>query len=147
MAIPYVILGGGVAAGYAAQEFIEQGIEPGELRIISADERLPYDRPPLSKAYMAGKKSRDDILINPEDFYKQNGVDVQLKTRIKAIDLGARRLYDKNGLDTEFDQLLIATGSRVRWMCPEAIWLGCTTCAPTRTRTASWPMLKRENTS
>ena len=114
MAIPYVILGGGVAAGYAAQEFIEQGIEPGELRIISADERLPYDRPPLSKAYMAGKKSRDDILINPEDFYKQNGVDVQLKTRIKAIDLGARRLYDKNGLDTEFDQLLIATGSRVR---------------------------------
>lgn len=114
MAIPYVILGGGVAAGYAAQEFIERGIGPGELCIISADERLPYDRPPLSKSYLAGKKSREDILINPVDFYEQNGVEVRLKTRLKAVDLDSRHLYDENGRDTEFDQLLIATGSRVR---------------------------------
>ncbi|WP_119071867.1 NAD(P)/FAD-dependent oxidoreductase [Aggregatilinea lenta] len=114
MGIPYVILGGGVAAGYAAQEFVEQGIEPDDLCIVTADERLPYDRPPLSKSYMAGKKSREDILINPEKFYADNGVDVRLKTRIRAVDLGSRRLYDEDGRDIEFDQLLIATGSSVR---------------------------------
>lgn len=114
MAYTYVILGGGVAAGYAAQEFVEQGVGPHELCIVSADERLPYDRPPLSKGYLAGNKSRDDILINPPDFYLNNGIDVRLETRIRAVDLGRRRLYDQDGDDIEFEKLLIATGSRVR---------------------------------
>ncbi len=114
MAYPYVILGGGVAAGYAAQEFVAQGIAPHELCIVSADERLPYDRPSLSKGYLAGKKSRDKILINPPDFYETNGIDVRLETQIRAVDLGRRRLYAQDGADIEFDKLLIATGSRVR---------------------------------
>ena len=52
----YVILGGGLTAGYAAQEFAKRGINAGELCIISAEETLPYERPPLSKGFLAGEK-------------------------------------------------------------------------------------------
>ncbi|XP_020687302.1 monodehydroascorbate reductase 3, cytosolic-like [Dendrobium catenatum] len=48
----YVILGGGVAAGYAAREFVKQGLKPGELAIISKEAVAPYERPALSKAYL-----------------------------------------------------------------------------------------------
>ncbi|KAJ0027971.1 hypothetical protein Pint_35925 [Pistacia integerrima] len=48
----YVILGGGVAAGYAAREFAKQGVKPGELAIISKEAVAPYERPALSKAYL-----------------------------------------------------------------------------------------------
>lgn len=51
----YVILGGGMVAGYAAQALVERGLSPGELAIVSADEALPYERPPLSKGFLAGK--------------------------------------------------------------------------------------------
>ena len=60
----YIILGGGVAAGYAAREFGKRGIKAGELGIISADDQLPYERPPLSKGFLAGKSEMEDILIN-----------------------------------------------------------------------------------
>ncbi|KAL2554287.1 Pyridine nucleotide-disulfide oxidoreductase domain-containing protein [Forsythia ovata] len=51
-AFKYVILGGGVAAGYAAREFANQGVNPGELAILSKEAVAPYERPALSKAYL-----------------------------------------------------------------------------------------------
>jgi monodehydroascorbate reductase (NADH) len=48
----YVIVGGGVSAGYAAREFVQQGLKPGELAIFSSDKFAPYERPTLSKAYL-----------------------------------------------------------------------------------------------
>jgi hypothetical protein len=44
----YLILGGGMVAGYAAKQLVENGLKPGELRIVSADNSIPYERPPLS---------------------------------------------------------------------------------------------------
>jgi NADPH-dependent 2,4-dienoyl-CoA reductase/sulfur reductase-like enzyme len=110
----YVILGGGVGAGYAAQEFVEHGIEPGELAMVSADNTLPYDRPSLSKGYLAGEKDTDDILINPPAFYEKNGIRVFLNTRVTRVDLGERRLYGDTDETIQFNKLLIATGSLVR---------------------------------
>jgi NADPH-dependent 2,4-dienoyl-CoA reductase/sulfur reductase-like enzyme len=52
----YMIFGGGMVAGYAAKEFVERGLKPGELTIVSADTSLPYERPPLSKGFLAGKE-------------------------------------------------------------------------------------------
>ena len=46
----FVILGGGMVAGYAAKQLVELGLQPGELAIVSADNSVPYERPPLSKA-------------------------------------------------------------------------------------------------
>ncbi len=112
VAYRYVILGGGIAAGYAIRELVEAGIQPGEGCIISADNALPYERPTLSKAYLAGKKSRESILINPPEFYDQNGIDVHLDTRISRADLGAHLLETGDGSTFEYDKLLIVTGSR-----------------------------------
>jgi hypothetical protein len=50
-----IILGGGMVAGYAAKEAVEGGLKPGQLAIVSADEAVPYERPPLSKSFLAGK--------------------------------------------------------------------------------------------
>jgi NADPH-dependent 2,4-dienoyl-CoA reductase/sulfur reductase-like enzyme len=50
-----ILLGGGMVAGYAAKEFVECGLKSGELGIVSADNALPYERPPLSKSFLAGK--------------------------------------------------------------------------------------------
>jgi NADPH-dependent 2,4-dienoyl-CoA reductase/sulfur reductase-like enzyme len=110
----YVILGGGVAAGYTVQELVKNGLAPGELAIISADDTPPYDRPPLSKAYLAGSKTRQDILINPPEFYERHGIDVLLDTLVKRVDLDERRLFTASGEEIEFEQLVITTGSRVR---------------------------------
>jgi NADPH-dependent 2,4-dienoyl-CoA reductase/sulfur reductase-like enzyme len=110
----YVVLGGGVGAGYAAQEFAEQGIEPGQLAIVSADDTLPYDRPSLSKSYLAGKKTTEDILINGPAFYDQHGIQVFLNTRVTRVDFAQNRLYTNADLEIQFGKLLITTGSHVR---------------------------------
>ena len=52
-----VILGGGMVAGYAAKQMVDLGLRSGELAILSADNAVPYERPPLSKSFLAGKDS------------------------------------------------------------------------------------------
>jgi 3-phenylpropionate/trans-cinnamate dioxygenase ferredoxin reductase subunit len=110
---PFVIVGGGVVAGYAAQEFTANGLNPGELCIISAESTLPYERPPLSKEFLAGKSSVDDILINTPEFYEQNGIEVWLNTVVGRVDFERKLLFTTNGL-IGYEKLLIATGSRPR---------------------------------
>jgi NADPH-dependent 2,4-dienoyl-CoA reductase/sulfur reductase-like enzyme len=110
----YLILGGGVVAGYAAQELAEQKRKGANVAIISADQALPYERPPLSKAYLAGEKETQDILINDPDFYSENGIEVFLETRIGKVDLDKKKLVAANGQEFSYGKLLIATGSQVR---------------------------------
>ena len=107
----YVILGGGVAAGYAAREFADHGISTGELCIVSAEETLPYERPPLSKEFLAGNAKEEEILINDRAFYDEHGIEIKLGTRVTAVDCDAKELYaaDKT---FSYDRLMIATGAR-----------------------------------
>lgn len=106
----YVILGGGMVAGYAAKEFVERGVKPGELAILSADSALPYERPPLSKGYLRGADSEESVFINPAAFYRDHGIEVRLETSVDRVNLEHHRLADRY----EYEKLLIATGSRVR---------------------------------
>lgn len=115
----YVILGGGMVAGYAAKELVNRGLKPGELVIVSADDALPYERPPLSKGFLSGKETEAGILINPSDWYREHGVEVRLKTVIEDVDLKNRRLRASSGESLDFEHLLIATGARARKIdCP-----------------------------
>ena len=109
-----VILGGGMVAGYAAKQLVELGLPKGELAVLSADTAVPYERPPLSKGFLAGKDSEDAIKINPEDFYKKNGVEVRLRCEVAAVDLKRKRLILKNSDEFGFQKLIIATGARPR---------------------------------
>ena len=110
----YIILGGGMVAGYAAKELINRGLGSGELVILSADDALPYERPPLSKGFLSGKETESAILINNAEWYQQHGIEVKLRTAIENVDLAKRRLRAASGENFDFDTLLIATGARAR---------------------------------
>jgi NADPH-dependent 2,4-dienoyl-CoA reductase/sulfur reductase-like enzyme len=110
----FVILGGGMVAGYAAKRLVELGLAPGELAILSADNSIPYERPPLSKGFLAGKDSEDAIRINPEDFYRRQGIELKLQCDVSAVDLKGKRLILKQGDEFGFEKLIVATGARPR---------------------------------
>jgi 3-phenylpropionate/trans-cinnamate dioxygenase ferredoxin reductase subunit len=111
---PIVILGGGVVAGYAAKEFVAQNGKKGELAIVTAEDALPYDRPPLSKGFLAGEKEVSDIQISDAAFYRENGIAVFRNFPVGKVDFRRHRLQSTSGKVIGFDQLLIATGSTVR---------------------------------
>ncbi|HLK48170.1 MAG TPA: FAD-dependent oxidoreductase [Bryobacteraceae bacterium] len=110
----HVILGGGMVAGYCAKELVERGLQPGELAIVSADTSIPYERPPLSKGFLAGKDSEDGIRINPENFYREHGIELLLGAEASVVDTGRKILHLRSGEEVFFENLVIATGARVR---------------------------------
>jgi len=111
---PIVILGGGVVAGYAAKEFVAQGGKKGELLIVTAENSLPYERPPLSKDFLASEETAGDIQISHAAFYRQHGITVQRNFPVVRVDFHRRRLHGAKGKVIAFDRLLIATGSTSR---------------------------------
>jgi NADPH-dependent 2,4-dienoyl-CoA reductase/sulfur reductase-like enzyme len=110
----FVILGGGMVAGYAAKQLVELGLNQGELVIISADTSVPYERPPLSKGFLAGKDSEDTIRINSEVFYREHGIEIKLGCEVSSVNTSRRRLVLKSGGEVAFERLIIATGARPR---------------------------------
>jgi NADPH-dependent 2,4-dienoyl-CoA reductase/sulfur reductase-like enzyme len=109
-----VIAGGGMVAGYAAKQMVEQGLKPGELCILSADTSIPYERPPLSKGFLSGKDKEDSVFINPVDFYSKNGITLRLNTAISHIDPKSQSLTLDSGEELAFEKLILATGARPR---------------------------------
>jgi NADPH-dependent 2,4-dienoyl-CoA reductase/sulfur reductase-like enzyme len=110
----YLILGGGMVAGYCAKQYVESGGAAGELAIVSADSALPYERPPLSKGFLAGKDQEDSVFIQGSEFYATNGIEVALNTRVSSIDVAGRRLLTSSGAEFGFERLVIALGAEVR---------------------------------
>jgi NADPH-dependent 2,4-dienoyl-CoA reductase/sulfur reductase-like enzyme len=110
----YLILGGGMVAGYAAKEMVERGLKAGELSIISADDAIPYERPPLSKGFLAGKEEEEKIQINPEDFYRKHGIDLKLGVEVAGIDVAKKVSRLRSGDEAGFEKLVIATGAAVK---------------------------------
>ena len=109
-----VVLGGGMVAGYAAKQLVELGLRHGELAILSADHSVPYERPPLSKGFLAGKDTEEAIRINPEDFYTKHGIELKLECEISGLDTKRKRLFLKSGDEFGFNNLIVATGARPR---------------------------------
>jgi 3-phenylpropionate/trans-cinnamate dioxygenase ferredoxin reductase component len=112
--LKYIILGGGMVAGYAAKELASRGLMSGELAIVSADVALPYERPPLSKGFLSGKDNEASILINGADWYREHGIEVRVNTIIQHIDPNTKRLHSNSGEEFEWEHLLLATGAQAR---------------------------------
>jgi NADPH-dependent 2,4-dienoyl-CoA reductase/sulfur reductase-like enzyme len=110
----HLILGGGMVAGYLAKEYVESGGRPGDLAILSADDALPYERPPLSKGFLAGKDSEASVLISPPEFYSAHGIEVRRNLTVDSIDTQRKRLHTASGGEFVFEKLVLATGARVR---------------------------------
>lgn len=109
-----VFLGGGMVAGYAAKEFVERGGRAGDITILSADNALPYERPPLSKGLLTGKDSEENAFINPAEFYREHGIDCRLTTAVSDVDFGSKRLVLSGGRELVYEKLVIATGADPR---------------------------------
>ncbi|MCU1235055.1 MAG: FAD-dependent pyridine nucleotide-disulfide oxidoreductase [Candidatus Solibacter sp.] len=110
----FVIVGGGLVAGYAARQFVELDLKPGDLTILSADSAIPYERPSLSKGFLAGRESEAAIEINPAGFYAEHGITLRLDTRVTAVDPKQQRLTLQPGSEFQYESLILATGSRAR---------------------------------
>ncbi|MGV8942791.1 FAD-dependent oxidoreductase [Thermomonas sp.] len=105
-----VIVGGG-AAGFAAAQRLRFRGYAGTLTLLSADRDAPYDRPNLSKDYLAGSALEDWIPLQPQAFYDEQGIDLQLGCEVTALELDARRVSTRDGAIFDYDALLLAQGA------------------------------------
>ncbi|MBF6024426.1 FAD-dependent oxidoreductase [Lysobacter niastensis] len=108
-----VIIGGGAAGYAAALRLRELGFE-GTLTMLSADEAGPYDRPNLSKDYLAGTAPAEWIPLQAPDFYESQRIDLRLDCEVASIDTGARQVVTSSGERIAYDALLLATGAEPR---------------------------------
>src|SRR5437762_3070194 len=83
----------------------------GPVTLIGADEFLPYDRPNLSKDYLAGNAPEEWIPLRSPEFYREGGIELHLGARAAAIDRGGRHLQLEDGSRYSYDTLLMATGA------------------------------------
>ena len=86
----------------------------GQVRLIGDEGYLPYQRPPLSKAFLSGKVEVAGLLLRPQAAYDSVGIEVQLGCRVKAIDRQKRMLQLDGDREQPFGQLVLATGGRAR---------------------------------
>jgi 3-phenylpropionate/trans-cinnamate dioxygenase ferredoxin reductase subunit len=108
-----VIIGGGQAGAQALQS-LRQGGYAGALTLVGDEAALPYQRPPLSKAYMKGEFTEERLYFRPESWYQDQNIDVILSTRATAIDRANCKVTLAHGGQLDYDALIIATGSRPR---------------------------------
>ena len=108
-----VILGAGHAGGSAAAYLRQYGHE-GPITLVGDEPVLPYQRPPLSKAWLKGEAGEDDLQLRPESFYVENDIAVRLGAVAKRIDREARQLVLQDGAVLPYDILILATGARAR---------------------------------
>ncbi|MFG2944823.1 NAD(P)/FAD-dependent oxidoreductase [Streptomyces adustus] len=109
----FVVVGGGLAAGKAAEELREHGHD-GPLLVIGDEQERPYVRPPLSKGYLLGKEDRESIHVHPEGWYREHGVDLLLGTSVTSVDAQAKEVTLDDGRRVPYAKLLLATGSSPR---------------------------------
>jgi NADPH-dependent 2,4-dienoyl-CoA reductase/sulfur reductase-like enzyme len=108
-----LIVGGSLAGVNAAEALREHGFD-GDLTLISAEESLPYDRPPLSKQMLLTDMAPEQLLLKESYWYEKNGIDVVLGNSARGLDPIAQRVALSDGTEREYDGLVIATGSAVR---------------------------------
>jgi len=109
----FVIVGASHASVQAIDTLRREG-HLGPIMLLGDEPHLPYNRPPLSKKFLAGELERDRLLLRSPQFYEQARVDTRLGVRATAIDRSARRLRLNDGSELTYDKLLLCVGSRPR---------------------------------
>ncbi|HZO23040.1 MAG TPA: FAD-dependent oxidoreductase [Steroidobacteraceae bacterium] len=108
-----VIVGAGQAADQAIHTLRRKGFA-GKLLLVGDEPWLPYQRPPLSKKFLAGTLERERLGLHPAQFYVEHQVETRLGQRVQQIDRGARRIRLDDESVVPYDALLLATGSKPR---------------------------------
>ena len=108
-----VIVGAGHAGGTAAALLRQYGYE-GPIVLIGEEPLIPYQRPPLSKAWLKGEADGDSLALRPSAFYAEQAVDLRLDVAATRIDRTARSVDLSDGSSLAYDHLILATGARAR---------------------------------
>lgn len=108
-----VIIGGGLTAATAAETLRKEGYE-GAVTIVADEDETPYQRPPLSKGFLAGKEGEDALYPLPASWYPENNVTVRQGTSATALDPAAHTVTLSDGSVLPYARALIATGAAPR---------------------------------
>lgn len=108
--VSIAIVGAGAAGNAAAEMLRREGYE-GPVTLFDSDRLAPYDRPNLSKDYLAGNAPEEWIPLHPASFYQELQIELVLDKPVRALDSAARRLTFEDGSTREFGSVLLATGA------------------------------------
>src|SRR5271167_1572914 len=108
-----LIVGGGQAGAEAADTLRREGYD-GRLILVSEEPQLPYQRPPLSKSFLAGKLEFERLLFRHQSFYDQHKVELKLGVRAVGLEPSARRVSLSNGEQIVYDRALLCLGAIAR---------------------------------
>ncbi len=115
-----IIVGAGQAAAQAVQSLRAEGFD-GPITLIGDEAWPPYQRPPLSKAYLLGSFARERLFLKSDQFYRESDCTLILGARVAAIHRAEKTVELADGRKLAFDKLLLTTGTRVRRLrCPGA---------------------------
>jgi 3-phenylpropionate/trans-cinnamate dioxygenase ferredoxin reductase component len=111
--VDYLLVGGGLAAANCARWLREEGAD-GSVLLVGREPDPPYNRPPLSKGYLRGKESKEDALFRPDDWWREQDVELLTRTSVMKLDPGERVATLSTKDEVEFGKALVATGANVR---------------------------------
>ncbi len=109
--VDFLVIGGGLAGATAVETLRAEGAQ-GSILLLSEDTQLPYQRPPLSKAFITSVRPPVAHLVLPESKYQELDIDVLLETRVAALDPAKHLIKTQSGKKIHYKKLLIATGAR-----------------------------------
>ena len=112
MMFDVLIIGGGQAGSMTAINLRKQKFE-GSIAIISEEEHLPYQRPPLSKGFLTGDFKKENLFFKSEGYYEKNKIKVFLKRHAVRIEAKKQKVILERGLEIKYKKLVIATGSKL----------------------------------
>jgi 3-phenylpropionate/trans-cinnamate dioxygenase ferredoxin reductase component len=113
MAAGVVIVGGGQAGFQTASSLRSEGYE-GPIRLIGEEPHIPYQRPPLSKAFVLGKQDQTRLVLRPEKYYTDHHIDLVTGERAVSIDTSGHSVTLASGAQAHYDNLVLALGARNR---------------------------------
>jgi 3-phenylpropionate/trans-cinnamate dioxygenase ferredoxin reductase subunit len=108
-----IIVGAGLAGASAAAELRKGGFD-GAIALLGEERHRPYERPGLSKAYLTGQLSREQLDFRSAQFYEDKRVDLRLSSTVKAVDRSSQTVVTADDTRLRYDRLLLATGSDAR---------------------------------
>jgi 3-phenylpropionate/trans-cinnamate dioxygenase ferredoxin reductase subunit len=108
-----LIIGGGLAGGTAAEALREEGFD-GDITLVAAEPHPPYQRPPLSKGYLAGNEGLDAVILHPAEWYAERGIRLITGVEATRLDPSAHAVELDDGRRLQYDAVLLATGATPR---------------------------------
>lgn len=111
--IDFLIVGGGIAGASCAETLREEGAD-GSIAVVGREADPPYHRPPLSKGYLRGEEVREDALLRPDGWWKEQAIELLVRTSVMKLDPGERTARLSTKEEVRFGRALLATGANVR---------------------------------